>query len=235
MKQEVQRMPDAYWSWISETDLFCLGPLVPSDVYSMDTERDAENARADRHWISETDLFVLGPSCHEWYLYSMDTGRGPEQTSLEFLRPIFLFWVLLSRVISLQHGCRKRSRADWSWISESDLFVLGPSCHEWCLQHGYRKRSRKCQMLTGLEFLRLICFIWVVWYIVTRVIDIYIIDERRGPENARADWPWISETDLFVWVLLSRVMSTAWIQEEVQSRLAFNFWDRSFCFGSFCI
>ena len=37
-------------------------------------------------------------------------------------------------------------------------------------------------MHTGPESLRLICFVWVVLYIVIRVIDIYIIDERRGPE-----------------------------------------------------
>ena len=60
-------------------------------------------------------------------------------------------------------------------------------------------------------------FCWVVLYIVTRVIYIYIIDERRGPENARADWPRISESDLFVLgALVTSDVSTAWIHEEVQ-------------------
>ena len=87
----------------------------------------------------------------------MDTGRGPEQTGLEFLRPISLFWVP-----------HVTSDVSTSWIQEE---------------------VQRMPEQTGLEFLRLICFIWVVLYIVTRVIDIYIIDERRGPENARADWP----------------------------------------------
>ena len=80
----------------------------------------------------------------------MDTGRGPQN-----------------------------ARADRPWISETDLFVLGPLV----TSDVYSMDTGRGPEQTGLEFLRLICFMWVVLYIVIRVIDIYIIDERRDPEN----------------------------------------------------
>jgi len=206
MKEEVQRIPNADWSWTSETDLFWLGSFVyrdTRDIYIIDKRSGPENTKC---WLvlNFWDRSVLfGSSCREWCL--QHGWRKGSRAYWSWISEIGLF-VLVPLVTSgvstswMKEEVQRIPNADWSWLSKTDLFCLGSfvysdTCDRY-LQHGWRKRSREYQLLTGLELLRPICF---------------------------------------VWSLVSRVISTVWMQEEVQSRLALNFWDRSVLFGSFCI
>ena len=129
----------------------------------------------------------------------------PEQTGLEFLRPIFLLGPLVTSDIST------------AWIQEEvqSRLVLRPIFLFWVplvTSDVYSMDTGRGPEQTGLEFMRPICF---DWSLMSRVMSTAWIQEevQRMPKQTGLEF--MRPIFLF-WVLLSRVMSTAWIQEEVQ-------------------
>jgi len=168
MIKEVHKRLDVDRSWISDTYLLLLRPFIPSIILSSDT-RDIDL----HHWWRKR--------YREW---EMLTGRV-------FPKPVvFVLGPLVSSGVSISWMKKELEsipHVDWSWISETDHFVLGPRVSSgvfisWMKKEVQRMRNTDWSWMSETDLFLVWVFLFLVLFLVaTRVVDIYNIDEERGP------------------------------------------------------